>query len=73
MTEDKAYIAGEFAKVLQLTDAYQDLIDLTYHKDDDEEVVVADFQNGWSKKINVHWDSGIAMIRDILKGLEDDK
>ena len=29
----------------------------------------ATFDNGYTKKINVAHDSGIAMIRDIIKGL----
>ena len=68
MEEDKAKITRSFAEVLNA--AYSELRDLTYAKDGDDEFVLAEFQNGRTKKINVHWDSGIAMIKDIIRGLE---
>ena len=68
--EDKAKIARNFAEVLKMTVAFYDLQDLTYAKtNEDEEFVLAEFKNGRTKKINVHWDSGIAMIRDILRAI----
>lgn len=70
MEENKAKITRSFAEVLKMTAAYSELRDLTYAKDGDDEFVLAEFQNGRTKKINVHWDSGIAMIKDIIRGLE---
>lgn len=72
--EDKAKIAQNFAEVLKMTSALHNLLGLTYHKyeSDGEEFVLAEYQNGRTKKINVHWDSGIAMIKDILRGLEEE-
>ena len=71
MNEDKAKIARNFAEVLKMTVAFYDLRDLTYHKhpSSDEEFVLAEFQNGRTKQINVHYDSGIAMIYDIMRAL----
>lgn len=69
MEENKAKIARSFAEVLKMTAAYSELRDLTYAKADDDEFVLAEFQNGRTKKINVHWDSGIAMIHDIMRSL----
>lgn len=71
MEEDKAKIARSFAEVLKMTAAYKDLRDLTYTKTaDSDEFVLVEFRNGRTKGINVHWDSGIAMIKDIIRGLE---
>lgn len=67
--EDKAKIARSFAEVLKQTACLHDLRDLTYAKTNDEEFVLAEFQNGRTKKINVHLDSGIAMIYDIMRVL----
>lgn len=69
MEEDKAKIARNFAEVLKQTACLRDLRDLTYAKDGDDEFVLAEFQNGRTKKINAHWDSGIAMIYDIMRAL----
>lgn len=68
--EDKAKIARNFAQVLRMTRNYKDLRDLTYHQKDDEEFVLAEFANGHTKTINVHYDSGAAMLYDILRGLD---
>lgn len=70
MEDDKAKIARSFAEVLKMTTAYSELLDLTYTKTDCGELVLAEFRNGRTKKINVNLDSGIAMIEDIIRGLE---
>lgn len=69
MEEDKAKIARSFAEVLKQTAYLHDLRDLTYAKTNDEEFILAEFQNGRTKKINVHMDSGIAMIHDAMRVL----
>lgn len=69
MEEDKAKITQSFAEVLKQTACLYDLRDLTYAKTSDEEFVLAEFQNGRTKKINVHLDSGIAMIYDVMRAL----
>lgn len=70
MQENKAKIVDDFAGVLKQTAAFYDLRDLTYAKTiDGDEIVIAEFQNGRKKDINVNWDSGIAMIHDIMRAL----
>lgn len=67
MLDYKDKICEELCKVLQLTISAADLISLNYDKE--TEIVTATFENGSSRKINVAWDSGMAMIRDIVNHL----
>lgn len=66
MKEDKQAICDALLLALKKTRRLYDLIDLKYTKMDDDEIVVAEFQNGYKKKIRVNFDSGIAMITDIV-------
>ena len=54
--------------VLRMTRALRDLEDLQYHGDTEE--VHAVFRGGYTKKINVACDSGLAMIKDIVNKIE---
>lgn len=54
--------------VLRMTRALRDLQDLEYHGDTEE--VHAVFRGGYTKKINVACDSGLAMIKDIVNKIE---
>lgn len=63
--ENKQHICELLLPALQATRNLHDLKTLTYSED--EEIVIATFDSGWTKKVNVACDSGIAMIRDILK------
>lgn len=54
--------------VLRTTRALRDLEDLEYHGDTEE--VHAVFRGGYTKKINVACDSGLAMIKDIVNEIE---
>lgn len=54
--------------VLRMTRALRDLEDLEYHTDTEE--VHAVFECGYTKKINVACDSGLAMIKDIVNKIE---
>lgn len=67
--ENKAEIAKKFCDTLRMTREFEKLQSLEYAHDDFREYVTATFDNGYTKKINVAYDSGIAMIRDIIKGL----
>lgn len=69
MTENKRRILALLLPTLQATDYFSDLVDLVYGYDQAKgiEYVVAFFLNGSQKMANVTADSGIAMIRDILK------
>ena len=54
--------------VLKMTRALCDLEGLVYHGDTEE--VHAVFGCGYTKKINVACDSGLAMIKDIVNIIE---
>lgn len=54
--------------VLRMTRALRDLEDLEYQGDTEE--VHAVFRGGYTKKINVACDSGLAMIKDIVNEIE---
>ena len=54
---------------LRETRQYSDLESLDYAKKGEGRYVIARFVNGSSRKITVTMDSGIAMIKDILKHL----
>ena len=54
--------------MLRMTRALRDLEDLEYHGDTEE--VHAVFRGGYTKKINVACDSGLAMIKDIVNKIE---
>ena len=65
--EDKQKICDRLLETLKLTRLGTDLIDLDYIKE--SEIVVAHFEGGGKKEINVACDSGIAMIKDIIRGI----
>lgn len=65
--EDKQEICSRLCLTLRMTSEYLDLIRLDYN--DKSETVTATFYSG-KKVINVAMDSGSAMIRDIVRGLQ---
>ncbi|MBP3898195.1 MAG: hypothetical protein J6D57_10270 [Mogibacterium sp.] len=71
--ENKGEIVRRLYATLKETREFEELKDLEYIKETGktcyEEYVTATFENGYTKEINVAHDSGIAMIRDIIKGL----
>ena len=71
--ENKGEIVRRLYATLKETRESKKLKDLEYIKETGkiccEEYVTATFDNGYTKKINVAYDSGIAMIRDVIKGL----
>lgn len=67
--EDKQEICDALLVALKKTRHLHDLVELKYTKLDDDEIVVAEFQNGYKKEICVNLDSGIAMIADIATKL----
>ena len=64
MYEDKQLICDLLLQALQRTSALYDLLALEY--DPSSETVTATFPAG-RKIVNVNMDSGVAMIRDIMK------
>ena len=65
--EDKQRICDRLLETLKLTRLGTDLIDLDYIKE--SEIVVAHFEGGHKVDINVACDSGIAMIKDIIRAI----
>lgn len=65
--ENKRMICNLLLKTLRATDNARDLVSLTY--DAETETVTALFESGGKRVINVHMDSGTAMIRDIMENL----
>lgn len=64
-SDNKQYICNLLLPCLQATRNLFDLAKLEY--DADKEIVVATFDNGFTKTINVEADSGTAMIKDIMR------
>ena len=65
--ENKQRICDLFLKTLQATYNARDLVSLEYEKG--SEYVIATFESGGRRIINVNMDSGTAMIRDIITHL----
>ena len=71
--ENKKLIAEELGILLKMTRQFSDLDTCEYSKDenDNEFVILTGKPNEtgyrWKYHVNVTWDSGIAMIRDVLK------
>lgn len=63
--ENKQDILNKLLPALQATRQFYDLVDLAYLPD--EELVRATFANGSKKYANVALDSGIAMIKDVIR------
>ena len=68
--EDKAKITKELLKLLAMTSEYEDLEGLGYEKEDNgAEWVTATFESGYTKRICVTANSGIALIRQVSQEL----
>lgn len=67
--EDKQFICDLLVKTLNATRDQRDLVRMDYQRrGDGDEVVYVIYESG-RKAVNVSLDSGIAMIRDILKAI----
>lgn len=69
MKENKSEICKAFLEVLQMTRQCENLIDLVYIRDGEIEMVIATYSNGFKKICDVTFDSGIAVLKDILKNI----
>ena len=69
--EDKAKICAQLLKLLRMTRDQEALVELEYRKYDDtyDEVVHVMYRSGRTQDINVTADSGIALIRDVMRDL----
>lgn len=66
--EDPQKILNKLLTALWYTRAGGDLMSLQYHPAAEEVSIV--YNSGYTIKVNVACDSGIAMIRDVLKHIE---
>lgn len=70
MKEDKQKICDLLCEALKATRNQEDLKLIRYEEiGQDHQQVVLEYKNGSCRSVNVSMDSGIAMIRDILKVL----
>lgn len=70
MNENKQLICDLLYEALKATRDQADLNSVEYgQRNNGDEVVILTYNNGYTKSINVSCDSGIAMMRDILKEL----
>lgn len=67
MIENRRNIVVLLEILLKQTRAGKDIKALYLDEKQDEVLIV--FENGYSKKVNIEADSGIAVIRDVLKQL----
>ena len=71
MENKQQLILDALCSALQLTRDQADLESLEYKEiGPDEQRVIAIYDGGGSREINVSLDSGIAMIRDVLRAIE---
>ncbi len=70
--ENKQQILDLLLKTLQATRDMYDLVSLKIedHKDEYMTYAIATFKNGGKRRINVTGDSGVAMIRDVMKYID---
>ena len=66
--ENKQKICDLLCDALRLTDAYGDIEMIAYNES--KETVAVVFESGYTRNINVAMDSGMSMIRDIVRCLE---
>lgn len=67
--ENYQEICDLLCRTLQQTREFDDLAGLEHIQDGRERYVVARFYGGYTKQIRVTMDSGIAMIKDIIRNL----
>lgn len=70
LKEDKQAILDALKVTLNLTRAGDDITALNYDKEREEVQVHFNNSSFAARRINVSCDSGIAMIRDVMRGLE---
>ena len=69
--EQKKEICKKLEDLLKSTRAHSDLESLEYTTEEEtcDEAVIATYTNGFTRVIDVSADSGISMIRDVLKNI----
>ena len=66
-SEDKDAITKALLPVLQMTNNGQNIIDIEYVISERGEYVIVTYKNGYVKKADVTFDSGTALIKDVMK------
>ena len=69
MMENKANITQRLLLCLMATRAGDDIEDMSYGKINREEIVSIRFKHGSTLHVNVTADSGLALIKDVIKAL----
>ena len=70
-TENKQHICDLLTEVLKATRDQHDCVTIRYDRiGDDMEQVTIDYEGGGHRSVNVSLDSGIAMVRDILRAIQ---
>lgn len=71
MKENKQLICDLLTETLKATRDQADVVSIKFRElgPDDQEVTVT-YENGGFRSVNVSLDSGIAMIRDILRAIQ---
>ena len=68
MKEDKQLITKLLLATLKMTRAGQDIVDMNYKiREDGDEIVIIQYTCGAEKRVNVLYDSGAALIRDVMR------
>ena len=65
--ENKEKICKKLYETLFETAKFIDLKDLRYDRERD--IVIAEYENGFTKEINVKGDSGWGVIKDVIKNI----
>ena len=68
-TEDKQAICDALCAALKLTRAGADIERLEYRRRPEEEYVIIYRAGNNRHNVNVAWDSGAALIRDVMKAV----
>jgi len=71
MSEDKQAVCDALQVALSMTRQFSDLIELRYESGEGWETVTPIFENDYRRPpINVHYDSGWALIKDVVFHIE---
>ena len=69
--EDKGQIINALFQVLKMTVAGVDLAEIEYRQlANGDELAILIYDNGYRKPVNISCDSGVTMLRDILRAID---
>ena len=69
--EDKETVVNMLFQTLKQTIAGVDLVEMRYEMlNNYDEIVVLIYENGYRKSVNVSCDSGLALMRGVLRALD---